>query len=122
MKMKSSYKIIIIVFVCFFLILGIFLYLNGWISISGSKETHPPCEQLPSSSEVTKALDNHQDLSEEIQGISDAVTVENGSPCNEDENQSLVLIKYASEEEHDSIQEILSSNDGFGVPVHLEKR
>lgn len=117
--MKSSYKIIIVVVVGLLLVGGVLL-LNGWFS--GSKDTHPPCEQLPSVDEAADALDNHQDLSEEIEALGDGITVEVGLPCSDDQSRGLVMVKYNSKAERNAIDGLLSQSNGFGVPVHLVKR
>ncbi|MBU5268237.1 hypothetical protein [Virgibacillus proomii] len=118
--MKSSTKIIIGIVVGLLLVVGAVALLNGWIPVS--KDTHPPCDQLPTVAEVTEALASHQGLAEEIKALDDNITVEVGKPCPDDQNRGLVMVSYGSKSERDAIADLLSRRDGFGVPVHLVKR
>ena len=67
-----------------------------------SRDTHPPCDQLPNVTEANAALSRHQDLVEEIKALGDDITVEVGKPCPDDENRGLVMVSYGSRSEHDS--------------------
>ncbi|MFD1436363.1 hypothetical protein ACFQ5F_15840 [Kroppenstedtia eburnea] len=116
--MKS--KIIIGVVVGLLLVVGAFVLLNGWISVSS--DTHPPCDQLPSVAEATAALASNQSLAEEIKALGDGIAVKVGKPCPEDQDRGLVMVSYGSRSERDAIADLLSRRDGFGVPVHLVKR
>ncbi|WP_163117124.1 hypothetical protein [Bacillus subtilis] len=118
--MKSTTKIIIGVVVGLLLVVGVVAFLNGWIT--GSRDTHPPCDQLPNVTEANEALAKNQDLVEEIKALGDGITVKVGKPCSDDQNRGLVLVSYDSKSEHDAISDLLSQRDGFGVPVHLVKR
>ncbi|MCY8550057.1 hypothetical protein [Bacillus haynesii] len=118
--MKSATKIIIGVVVGLLLVVGTVAFLNGWITVS--RDTHPPCDQLPNVTEANAALARHQDLVEEIKALGDDITVEVGKPCPDDQNRGLVKVSYGSRSEHDAISDLLSRRDGFGVPVHLVKR
>lgn len=118
--MKSVSKIIIGVVVCLLLVLGAFILLNGWISVS--KDEHPSCDQLPTVVEATEALSSHQDLVGEIKALGDDIAIEVGKPCPDDQDRGLVLVSYGSKSERDAIADLLSRRDGFGVPVHLVKR
>lgn len=118
--MKSTTKIIIGVVIGLLLAVGTIAFLNGWITVS--RDTHPPCDQLPNVTEADAALSRHQDLVEEIKALGDDITVEVGKPCPDDENRGLVMVSYGSRFEHDAISDLLSRRDGFGVPVHLVKR
>jgi len=117
--MKSGTKIIIGV-VGLLLVVGAVALLNGWIPVS--RDTHPPCDQLPTVAEVNAALTSHQDLAEEIKALSNDITVEVGKPCSDDQDRGLVMVSYGSKSERDAIADLLSRRDGFGVPVHLVKR
>lgn len=117
--MKSTTKIIIGV-VGLLLVVGAVALLNGWIPVS--RDTHPPCDQLPTVAEVNTALASHQGLAEEIKSLSDDITVEVGKPCSDDQDRGLVMVSYGSKSERDAIADLLSRRDGFGVPVHLVKR
>ena len=118
--MKSSTKIIIGIVVGLLLVVGAVALLNGWIPVS--RDTHPPCDQLPTVAEVTEALASRQGLAEEIKALDDNITVEVGKPCPDDQNRGLVMVSYGSKSERDAIADLLSRRDGFGVPVHLVKR
>ncbi|MBS4222403.1 hypothetical protein [Lederbergia citrea] len=119
--MKSTSKIIISVIVSLLLLGGSFAYINGWITAS-PKDTHPPCDQLPSIAEATVALENHENFAKEIEKLGDGIKVEVGKPCPDDQDRGLVQVSYNSKSERDAISELLSRSEGFGVPVHLEKR
>lgn len=118
--MKSTTKIIIVVAVCLLLVVGAFALLNGWFSVS--RDTHPPCEQLPTVAEANKALASHQDLVKEIESVSDDIAVEVGKPCADDLDRGLIIVRYSSKSERDAISDLLSRRNGFGAPVHLVKR
>ncbi|WP_232699192.1 hypothetical protein [Brevibacillus daliensis] len=119
--MKSTSKIIISVIVGLLLLVGAFAFLNGWITAS-PKDTHPPCDQLPTVAEVTVALDNHENFAKEIEELGDGIKVEVGKPCPDNQERGLVLVRYESKSERNAINNLLTHSEGFGVPVHLEKR
>lgn len=119
--MKSTSKIIISVIVGLLLLGGAFALINGWITAS-PKDTHPPCDQLPTIAEATTALDNHESFAKEIEKLGDGIKVEVGKPCPDDQERGLVLVRYDSKSERDAINNLLSRSEGFGVPVHLVKR
>lgn len=119
--MKSTSKIIISVIVGLLLLIVAFAFINGWITAS-PKDTHPPCDQLPTVAEVTAALDNHENFAKEIEKLGDGIKVEVGKPCPDDQERGLVLVRYDSKSERDAINKLFSRSEGFGVPVHLEKR
>lgn len=100
---------------------GIFAVINGWIP-SSPKDTHPPCEQLPTVTEATTALDNHEEFALAIERQGEGITVEVDRPCPDDQERGLILVKYALKSERDDINQFLSNSEGFGVPVHLVKR
>ncbi|MCR6108017.1 hypothetical protein HXA34_17125 [Salipaludibacillus agaradhaerens] len=116
--MKFSYKIIIAVVLL--LVVGAFLYVNGWFS--GSKDTHPPCDQLPNIAKANEALDENKDLAKKLKELDEGITVEVGTPCSDDQNRGLIIVTYDSKEERNSIDDLLRSSNGFGVPVYLVKR
>lgn len=118
--MKSAPKIIIGVVVGLLLIVVAAVFLNGWIPVS--RDTHPPCGQLPTVAEATAALESHQDLAEEIKALGEGITVEVGKPCPDDQDRGLVMVSYGSRSERDAIANLLSHRDGFEVPVQLVKR
>jgi len=120
--MESVSKIMICVsFVVVSLLIVVFvMFLNGGIPVS--KDTHPPCEQLPTVADVTVALAENQDLAKQIQSIGNDIVVEVGKPCTDAKERGLVLVSYGSKVDRDAIANLLSRSKGFGVPVHLEKR
>ncbi|AEP01263.1 hypothetical protein QQ991_17050 [Weizmannia coagulans] len=117
--MKPVHKKIIGVVVGLLLIVGALALLNGWFS--GSEDTHPPCNQLPTVSKVDEAIASHQKLTKEIKSIGDDITVEVGRPCSKDQNRGLVMVKYGTKTERKAIDDLLSRRNGFGVPVYLVK-
>lgn len=119
--MKSTSKIIISVIVGLLLLGGAFAYINGWITAS-PKDTHPSCDQLPTIAETTAALNHQRNFAKEIENLGDAIKVEVGKPCPNDQNRSLILVSYDSKSERDAINKLLTRSEGFGVPVHLVKR
>lgn len=119
--MKTTSKIIISVIVGLLLLLGGIAFINGWITAS-PKDTHPPCDQLPTVAEATTSLDNHKNFAKEIEKLGDGIKVEVGKPCPDDRERGLVLVRYDSKSERDAISNLLSRSEGFGVPVHLVKR
>lgn len=119
--MKSTYKIIISVIVGLLLLGGGFAYINGLIKAS-PKYTHPPCDQLPSVSKATVALENHENIVKEIEKLGDGIKVEVGKPCRDDQDRGLVEVSYNSKSERDAINNLLTRSKGFGVPVYLVKR
>lgn len=118
--MKLSPKLIISVVVGLLSVVGALAFLIGWFS--GSKDEHPPCDQLPSVAEATEALASNQDLAKEIKALGDGIEVEVGKPCPDDRNRGLVMVSYDSKSERDAIADLLGRRDGFGAPVHLVKR
>ena len=119
--MKSTSKIIISVIAALLLFGGAFALINGWLTAS-PKDTHPPCDQLPTVAETTTALDNHKKIVEKIESLGDGIKVEVGKPCPDDQERGLVLVSYTSKSERDAINNLLTHSEGFGVPVHLVKR
>lgn len=116
----TVYKKVIIVIVGLLYIVGAISLLNGWFSLS--KDTHPSCNQLPSSEEATEALAKHQDLAEEIIVLGDNIEVKIGKPCDSDRTQGLIKVNYSLKTERDSVSDLLTYSEGFGVPVYLVKR
>ncbi|GIO28197.1 hypothetical protein [Ornithinibacillus bavariensis] len=117
--MKTTSKIIIGIGLV--LVVGSFSFLNGWIPVA-PKDTHPPCDQLPTVAEVMAALDNHEKLAKEIENLGDGIKVELGKPCPNNPERGLVLVSYNSKSERDAIDKLFSTSEGFGAPVLLEKR
>lgn len=118
MKLVDKKSIVVVVGLLFGV--GILAVLNGWFTIS--KDTHPPCDRLPSVVEATEALANHQDLAQEIRALGDNIEVNVGKPCDDDRNRGLVIVSYISKSEHKAVSDFLTRSEGFGVPVYLVKR
>lgn len=118
--METSSKMMIGVVVGVMLIAGAMLLLNGGIPVS--KDTHPPCDQLPTVAEAKDALANDQDFAEEIKALGDSIAVEVGTPCPDDQDRGLIMVSYRSKAERGAVVDLLSRRDGFGVPIHLVKR
>lgn len=118
--MKSVVKILIGIIGGLILIVGAMTFLNGWNLMP--RDTHPPCEKLPTVEKARVALANHQDLIEEIKGQGVGILVEVGRPCPKDQSRGLVMVSYTSRSERDAVANLLRDREGFGVPVHLVKR
>lgn len=117
--MKLNFKVIIGI-ISILLIISVIAYINGWFS--SSRDTHPPCNQLPNMAEASMALENHQHLADEIKALGDDITIEVLNPCGKDDNRGLIVVKYHSKSDRDAVRELLKNREGFGAPVHLEKR
>ncbi|MBU5440326.1 hypothetical protein KQI42_20225 [Tissierella sp. MSJ-40] len=118
--MKLTFKKIICIIIILFLGVA-FALINGWLPIS-SKNTHPPCDQLPSVAEVTEALADHKSFVKEIESLGRNIQVEVGLPCSDNQDRALIQIKYKSKSEEKAIRNLIEINEGFGVPIHLVKR
>lgn len=81
----------------------------------------PPCDQLPQQTDVAQALDSNRDLVTQIEAIGETVHVTNDTPCTDQPDKALVTISYHTEDERHAIDHILTTQDGFGVPVQLER-
>lgn len=89
--------------------------------LSKSKETHPPCDQLPTRAEAQKAIDEHPEYIGRIKAVSPTVTVRADSPGCEDPNRALVIITYANDDDLPRLEEVLVQNTGIGSPLYLQK-
>ncbi|MBB4826116.1 hypothetical protein HNO89_003353 [Sporosarcina luteola] len=119
--MKSTSKMMISMIVGLLLLGGVCVFITGSFMRS-VKDTHPPCDQLPSVADATVALENHKDLIKKIENLGGGIQVEIGKPCPDDQNRGLVQVSYETKLERDSVDELLTRSEGFGVPVHLVKR
>lgn len=81
----------------------------------------PPCDQLPHRADVARALDGNRALVDQIEATGGTVHVTNDTPCADQPDKALVMISYHSEDEREAIDRILTTQDGFGVPVQLER-
>ncbi|WP_433271929.1 hypothetical protein ACQPZF_14515 [Actinosynnema sp. CS-041913] len=89
---------------------------------SSSTDAHPPCDQLPSPTEVSAGLTGNKELADEIRAVGGDVSVDVGTPCDGDRNRALIQVTYGSADEREAVQRLLSAGTGFGVPVHLVER
>lgn len=81
----------------------------------------PPCDQLPRRTDVAQALDSHRGLVAQLEAIGEKVHVTNEAPCGGQPDKALVMISYHSEDERQSIDRILTTQNGFGVPAQLKR-
>jgi hypothetical protein len=84
-----------------------------------SRDTHPPCQELPTTAEATAALTENRALADDIEALGEGISVGVGSPCPEGQGRALIQVTYGSRSERDAIGGLLSRRDGLGVPVHL---
>ena len=88
----------------------------------GGGDTHPPCDQLPTAAEARDGLDSNPGLVSQLTAAGPGVSVGVDSPGCDNVNQSLIDVTYSTGEERDLIDAVLTSSDGFGVPVYVHKR
>ncbi|GIN59151.1 hypothetical protein J8TS2_34700 [Lederbergia ruris] len=119
--MKLTSKMIISVIVGLLMLGGTFAFINGWIT-TAPKDTHPPCDQLPTVTEATDALNDHGKLAKEIERLGEGIKVEVDRPCPDDLDRGLILVTYDSKAEREAIRHFLTRSEGFEVPVHLVRR
>ncbi|MEV0609603.1 hypothetical protein AB0I61_24865 [Polymorphospora rubra] len=84
-----------------------------------SRDTHPPCEELPTAAVAATALTENRTLADDIEALGDGISVAVGSPCPKGQDRALIQVTYGSKSERDAIGSLLARRDGFGVPVHL---
>src|SRR5690625_1679495 len=118
MKLLSKRSLVIIV--CLVVVISASLLFNGFFG--GTKDTHPPCDKLPTVEESAQALVSNKDYAENIMALGDQIEVKVGTPCGDDQDRGLIKVIYGTKAERSKIIELISSRDGFGVPIHLEKR
>ncbi|MFI1194794.1 hypothetical protein ACH4T9_16260 [Micromonospora sp. NPDC020750] len=87
-----------------------------------STDTHPPCEELPTTAEASAALTRSGSLATDIAALGKGISVEVGSPCPKGQDRALIQVTYGSKSEREAISSLLARRDGFGVPVHLVER
>jgi hypothetical protein len=117
--MKSKTKIAIGVGLALVLavVVAAVLFVRGMVG--NANVAHPPCDQLPTSAEVTKALAEHKDLAEEIEALGNGVGVKVYNPCSGNEDRGLIKVVYGSDSEQQAINDLISRRDGFGVPLYV---
>ena len=79
----------------------------------------PACGELPSGSAVATALAGHRDLTAQIEAVGSGVHVTRRSPCSDQPDRALVTITYRTSSERTKVDDVLTTADGFGVPVEL---
>ncbi|TDC43568.1 hypothetical protein [Micromonospora sp. KC213] len=87
-----------------------------------SSDTHPPCEELPTTAEATAALTKNQALATDIETLGKGISVDVGSPCPKGQDRALIQVTYGSKSERESIDSLLGRRDGFGVPMYLVEK
>lgn len=90
--------------------------------LPGTGDTHPPCEQLPTTAAATAALARSQLLADDIEALGDGISVRVGTPCPAGQDRALVEVAYGQGSQRDAIASLLARRDGFGVPVHLSRQ
>lgn len=100
---------------------GLAIVLGGFGILPAPDLGRPACSQLPNKSAVSTALADHPDLAAQIQAAGSGVHVLSTSPCSDQPDRALVTITYRTEEERTKVDHILTTADGFGVPVELVK-
>ncbi|MFI9630881.1 hypothetical protein [Streptomyces sp. NPDC052042] len=94
------------------------LVLKGILPLGGGT-THPPCDQLPNASQAQAALAANPDLVAQLTSQGPGVAVRVDSPGCKD--RALVEVTYRTADERAGIDAVLTSEDGFGVPVYVHK-
>jgi hypothetical protein len=79
----------------------------------------PACSELPSGSAVDTAFADHRDLTAQIEAVGSGVHVTRTSPCSDQPDRAVVTITYRTSTERAKVDHILTTADGFGVPVEL---
>lgn len=88
-------------------------------AFASSKDSYPPCEQLPTAAEASAALTGHQALADEIEALGTGISVKVGKPCPSGQDRALIEVAFGKESQREAIGDLLGRRDGFGVPVRL---
>lgn len=92
---------------------------TGFVRLPGAAVSErPPCDQLPDRATVADALTERTELVRKLEDVGEGVRVRAITPC-ADEDRSLVEVGFSTGDEREGIDQVLQSNDGFGVPVQL---
>lgn len=86
----------------------------------GQATAQLPCDQLSGRAAVVDALAKHDDLAKRLKAAGSGVSVSVATPCTNEPDRALIVIKYKANAEESSVNEIMK-NDGFGVPAELVK-
>ena len=97
--------------------ISIFIYAYKTIKNSLNYNQELPCEELPEIETVRQAVEDHQDIIEEIENTSPGyVWVEINERCN---GKGELFIYYDTIYTKDKILEIIGGDTFFGVPYRL---
>ena len=102
-------------------LVGLAIVMGGVGPLHAPDVTRPACSELPSKSAVSTALADHPDLTAQIEAVGAGVHITSTSPCSDQPDRALVTITYGTNAEHAGVDHILTTADGFGVPVELIK-
>lgn len=86
-----------------------------------SQQAHPPCDELPSAAAVQDAIEQHSELTAQLEQAGPSVSVDVGRPCG-GADQALVDVRYTGEQDKKKAEDVLTHADGFGVPVILTEK
>lgn len=102
-------------------LVGLAIMLGGVVPLRAPDVTRPACSELPSGTAVSSSLADHPDLTAQIEAVGAGVHVTSTSPCSDQPDRALVTITYRTNAERTGVDHILTTADGFGVPVELVK-
>jgi hypothetical protein len=116
--MKTKFIVIIVAIVLLVTVgSGIYRFIKGAYSSCGDYSfIEPPCEQLPSISEVKRVLDANRIEVNKLKKISPNVFLSVREPC---QGKGLIIISHPSEDECASIRKVLSNNKFLGLPYKI---
>lgn len=100
-------------------LVGLVVVLGGVSPWRSPAVARPACDDLPSRAAVAAALADHADLTAQIEAVGAGVQVTRTSPCTSQPDRALVTITYGTSAERVKVDHILTTADGFGVPVEL---
>lgn len=94
----------------------------GVVGLPGSTDSaRPPCERLPTVSDVRDALTSRAALAERLEAVGSGVEVSLVTPC-DDPDRALVRITVPSADERAGVDAVLGAADGFGAPAEVVTR
>lgn len=103
-------------------VLAVGLLVSGVVRPPGQDAApHPPCDELPTRSEVDDALAQNPELVEAVEAVGSSVSVAAGEPCDDQPDKALVRITYRSADQRAQIDTLLQ-DDSFGVPAQVIER
>lgn len=99
-----------------------FLFVSGYLSrLVAGGQTIPPCETLPSSAEVSRAIEEQPALVKQITATGGGVQIVVATPC-DDPDAAVLEVRVNNDEEESRVDKVLTESDGFGVPVVIDRR